>query len=117
MRVKVVIGAGLALVAGLVLVLLLLPDQRRAGSNYVPEYGPVTELRGSATHCEHDQLIPEDTAALNLLVGTYGPTSFLPVGKKLRPRPMFLLSKSQTVSSCWQGFFGLGFWYSNRGRL
>lgn len=72
MRVKVVIGAGLALVAGLVLVLLLLPDQRRAGSNYVPEYGPVAELRGSATHCEHGQLIPEDTAALNLLVGTYG---------------------------------------------
>ena len=72
MRVKVVIGAGLALVAGLVLVLLLLPAQRRAGSNYVPEYGPVTELRGSATHCEHGQLVPGDTGALNLLVGTYG---------------------------------------------
>jgi hypothetical protein len=72
MRVKVVIGAGLALVAGLVAVLLVLPGERRAGSNYVPEYGPVVELRGSAAHCEHDQLIPEDTAALDLLVGTYG---------------------------------------------
>src|SRR5687767_10527280 len=72
MRVKVVIAAGLALVAGLVLVLLLQPDQRRAGSNYVPEYGPVAELRGSATHCERGQLVPEDTGALNLLVGTYG---------------------------------------------
>ena len=72
MRVKVVIGTGLALVAGLVLVLLLLPGERRAGSNYVPEYGPVTELRGQDTHCETSQLIPADTAGLNLLVGTYG---------------------------------------------
>jgi hypothetical protein len=72
MRVKVVIAAGLALVAGLVLVLLLLPGQRRAGSNYVPEFGPVTQLRGAAEHCEHGQLVPEDTAALDLRVGTYG---------------------------------------------
>ena len=72
MRVRVVIGTGLALVAGLVLVLLLLPGERRAGSNYVPEYGPVTELRGQDTHCETSQLIPADTAGLNLLVGTYG---------------------------------------------
>lgn len=72
MRVKVVIAAGLALVAGLVLVLLLLPDQRRAGSNYVAEFGPVTELRGEDTHCEHGQLVAEDTGALDLQVGTYG---------------------------------------------
>src|SRR5688572_16125637 len=72
MRVKVVIAAGLALVAGLVVVLLFLPAQRRAGSNYVPEYGPVTELRGQAPHCERSQPVPEDAGALNLLVGTYG---------------------------------------------
>ena len=71
MRVKVVIAAGLALVAGLVLVLLLLPGERRAGSNYVPEFGPTAQLLGAASHCEHGQLIPGDTAALNLLVGTY----------------------------------------------
>src|SRR5215213_7380352 len=72
MRVKVVIAAGIALVAGLVLVLLLLPGERRAGSNYVPEFGPAAQLRGAASHCEHGQLIPADSGALNLLVGTYG---------------------------------------------
>ena len=72
MRVRVVIAAGLALVAGLVLVLLLLPGERRSGSNYVPEFGPAAQLRGADSHCEHDQLIPGDTGALNLLVGTYG---------------------------------------------
>ena len=72
MRVKVVIAAGLALVAGLVLVLLLLPGERRSGSNYVPEFGPVATLRGAASHCEHGQLIPADTGALKLLVGTFG---------------------------------------------
>ena len=72
MRVRLVIAAGLALVAGLVLVLLLVPGQRRAGSNYVPEFGPVTELRGTATHCEPGQLIPADAGALNPLVGTHG---------------------------------------------
>ena len=72
MRVKVVIAAGLALVAGLVLVLLLLPGERRAGSNYVPEFGPTAQLRGGGSHCEHGQLVPGDTGALNLLVGTYG---------------------------------------------
>lgn len=72
MRVKVVIAAGLALVAGLVLVLLLMPAERRAGSNYVPQFGPVTELRGADEHCEPGQLVAEDTAALSLQVGTYG---------------------------------------------
>ena len=72
MRVRVVIAAGLALVAGLVLVLLLLPGERRSGSNYVPEFGPAAQLRGADSHCEHGQLIPGDTGALNLLVGTYG---------------------------------------------
>jgi hypothetical protein len=72
MRVRVVIAAGLALVAGVVVVLLLLPAQRRAGSDYVPEFGPAAQLRAGASHCEHNQLIPGDTGALNLLVGTYG---------------------------------------------
>ena len=72
MRVRVVIAAGLALVAGVVVVLLLLPAHRRAGSDYVPEFGPAAQLRAGASHCEHNQLIPGDTGALNLLVGTYG---------------------------------------------
>lgn len=73
MRVKVVLGAGLVAVAALVVVLLLAEDQRRAGSNYVPEHGPVTELDGGGRHCETEQIVPGDTGALRLLVGTYGP--------------------------------------------
>jgi hypothetical protein len=72
MRVKLVLAAGLAVIAALVLVLLLDDDQRRAGSNYVPEFGPVVELRGADEHCEPEQLVPGDSGALNLLVGTYG---------------------------------------------
>src|SRR5215210_7019336 len=80
MRAKAVLGTGLALLAGLVLVLLLGQAQRRAGSNYVPEYGPVTELRGAAQHCEEGELVPGDSGALNLAIGTYGrPTPDLTV--------------------------------------
>lgn len=80
MRVKAVLGTGLAVLAGLVLVLLLGQAERRSGSNYVPEYGPVTELRGAARHCEHEELVPGDSGALNLLVGTHGrPTPDLAV--------------------------------------
>jgi hypothetical protein len=80
MHVKAVLGTGLAVLAGLVLVLLLGQAERRSGSNYVPEYGPVTELRGAARHCEQEQLVPGDSGALNLLVGTHGrPTPDLTV--------------------------------------
>src|SRR4051812_29339494 len=72
MRVKVVLGAGLAVVAALVLVLLLDQDTRRAGSNYVPEWAPAAQLTGGRPHCESSQLIPGDTGALNLAIGTYG---------------------------------------------
>jgi hypothetical protein len=53
-------------------VLVLGQAPRRAGSNYVPEQGPVTELRGAAEHCEDPELVPGDSGALDLLVGTYG---------------------------------------------
>jgi hypothetical protein len=72
MRSKAVLGIGLVLLAGVVLVLLLGQAQRRSGSNYVPEYGPVTELRGADERCEEQELVPGDTGALNLLVGTHG---------------------------------------------
>jgi hypothetical protein len=72
MQVKAVLATGLAVLAGLVLVLLLGQGERRAGSNYVPEYGPITELRGAAQRCEPGELVPGDSGALNLLVGTHG---------------------------------------------
>jgi hypothetical protein len=72
MRAKAVLGTGLVLLAGLVLVLLLGQAPRRSGSNYVPEFGPVTELRGAARHCQEQELVPGDSGALDLNVGTYG---------------------------------------------
>ena len=71
MRVKAVVGASVALLAGLVLFLLLAEDQRRSGGNYTPEFGPVTELRGADRHCQDGELVPADTAALRVLVGTH----------------------------------------------
>ena len=73
MRVKVVLGAGVALVAVVVAVLLLGEDQRRSGSNYTPEFGPVIELRGADLHCQDGELVPGETGGLDLLVGTHGP--------------------------------------------
>jgi hypothetical protein len=70
--VRVVLAAGVALVAGLLAFLLLGQGERRAGSNYVPEFGPAVTLSGAGHHCEQDQVIPADTGALNLLIGTYG---------------------------------------------
>ena len=53
---------------------MLVLDQgpRRSGGNYVPEWGPTVQLAGGRPHCERAQLIPGDTGALNLAIGTYG---------------------------------------------
>src|SRR3954471_23379701 len=72
MRVRVVLGAGIALLAVLVVVLLVGQGERRAGTNYVPELGPAVLLDGAGRHCETQQVLPADTGALDLLIGTYG---------------------------------------------
>lgn len=69
---------GIVLAAGCVVLLLALglaladSEPRQAGSNYVPEYGPVKELRGGKAHCQEEGLVPADAAALRVRVGTYG---------------------------------------------
>lgn len=69
---------GIALAAGCVVLLLALglalaeAAPRQAGSNYVPEFGPVKEFTGSDRHCQEEGLVPADAAALRLRVGTYG---------------------------------------------
>jgi hypothetical protein len=73
MPVRLVIAAGSAVLAGLVLFLLLGEDQRRAGGNFTPEWGPVIELRGADRHCQEGELVPADSAGLRLRVGTHGP--------------------------------------------
>jgi hypothetical protein len=71
MRLGAVLAVGLAAVAvGLALVLLD-SEPRQAGTNYVPEVGEALALEGrNDTHCQAGQVIPGDTAALRLLLGT-----------------------------------------------
>jgi hypothetical protein len=71
MRIGAVLAVGLAAVAvGLALVLLD-SAPRQAGTNYVPEVGEAFTLDGPRdTHCQNGQVIPGDSAALRLLVGT-----------------------------------------------
>lgn len=68
---------GLALAAGFAVVLVALgfvladTERRQAGSNYVPEFAEAVKLEGRGRHCEREQIVPKDAAALRLLVGTY----------------------------------------------
>jgi hypothetical protein len=69
------IGAVLAVAAVVVAVGLVvtLADSkpRQSGSNYVAEVGPVATLRGTDQRCQRGQVVPADTGAVRLLVGTY----------------------------------------------
>jgi hypothetical protein len=72
---RVRIGALLAVCLGVVaiaVVLVLLDSApRQAGSNYVPEFGPVVTIEGRGEYCQEGEIVPGDAAALRLLVGTY----------------------------------------------
>jgi len=63
--------AAVVVAAGLV-VALSDSKPRQAGSNYVPEAGPVATLKGRDTRCQRGEVIPADTGALRVLIGTYG---------------------------------------------
>jgi hypothetical protein len=71
-RIGAVVAVALVVVAAGVLLALSDSKPRQAGSNYVPEVGPVVTVRGSDTRCQQGQVVPADTGALRLLVGTYG---------------------------------------------
>jgi hypothetical protein len=71
MRTGAALAAGLVAIAVAVALVLADSKPRQAGSNYVHEAGPVVELKGSGSRCEEHQVIPADTGALRLLVGTY----------------------------------------------
>lgn len=70
-------GVRIALAGGAVAVLVALAvvlsrsDYRQSGSNYVPESGEAVTIPGTGEHCQAGQVVPEDTAGLRLLIGTY----------------------------------------------
>ena len=72
MSVRAVVAAGFALLLVALSVTLLQSAPRSAGSNFVDEHEEVTKLRGPDRLCQAGETLPADTAALRLLVGTYG---------------------------------------------
>ena len=71
MRVGAVVAAGLVAVAVGLALALFDTAPRQAGTNYVPEAAEALTLAGrDATHCQPDQVIPGDAAALRILIGT-----------------------------------------------
>jgi hypothetical protein len=72
MRPATVLAAGGVVLVVALAAVLLPAEPRQAGSNYVPEFGPVIELRGADRHCQEEGLVPRDAAALRVRVGTYG---------------------------------------------
>ena len=77
MSLRAVVAAGFALLLVALAVTLLQSAPRSAGSNFVDEREEVTKLRGPDRLCQAGETLPADTAALRLLIGTYG-----------RPAPM-----------------------------
>jgi hypothetical protein len=70
--VRAVLAAGFALLAVGLVVTLSQSAPRPAGSNQVAQLEEVAKLRGAARRCQDGEVVPGDTAALRLLVGTYG---------------------------------------------
>jgi hypothetical protein len=72
MRLAAAVAAGA--VALLVALALVLGDSkpRQAGSNYVAELEPVGTIQGSGERCQSGLVLPADTDAVRLLLGTYG---------------------------------------------
>jgi hypothetical protein len=70
--VRVVLAAGFALLLVALAVTLAQSAPRSAGSNLVPELQQVVELRGPDRRCQGGEVVPAETGALRLLIGTYG---------------------------------------------
>ena len=66
-----VAAGSLILVAALALVLTD-SKPRQSGSNNVAELEPVAEIEGSGMRCQRRAPLPADTAAVRILLGTYG---------------------------------------------
>lgn len=71
MRIAAVLAAALVAVAVGLAVVLVESKPRQAGSNYVPEAGPIATIDGSGRHCQTGQVVPGDTGAVRILLGTF----------------------------------------------
>jgi hypothetical protein len=71
-RLRWVAGVGLTAVAVILALVLLHGDQRRSGSDLTPNGAFVAALRAGQHACQDGELLPADTAAVRLTIGTYG---------------------------------------------
>jgi hypothetical protein len=66
-----VVIVGVLVIAGLFTVLLLQRGERRSGSDLTPNGAFVALLGGGQQACQGGELLPADTAALRMTIGTY----------------------------------------------
>jgi hypothetical protein len=67
-----VVVLGVLVIAGFFTVMLLQKGHRRSGSNLTPNGAFVAALSGKQQACQTGELLPADTAALQMTIGTNG---------------------------------------------
>jgi hypothetical protein len=67
-----VVAAGLLAIAAVLAVAMLQKAPRRAGSDLTPNGAFVVRLTSGQQACQDQELLPADTAALQMTIGTYG---------------------------------------------
>ena len=72
MAVRGVLAGGLLAIAVAFAVLLTHSEPRRSGTDYTPNADFATVLRPGQETCQAHELLPADTAAVRMTIGTYG---------------------------------------------
>jgi hypothetical protein len=65
-------AVGLAAIAVILAVVLLQKDQRRSGSDLTPNGAFIAPLLAGQETCQEGELLPADTSAIRVTIGTYG---------------------------------------------
>ena len=63
MRIAAVLAAALVAIAVWLALVLVESQPRHAGSNYVPQAGPIATIDGSGRHCQTGQVVPGDSGS------------------------------------------------------
>ena len=71
-RARTVLAVGIGAIVAVFAVLLLHRGQRRSGSDLTPNGAFVASLGPGQQACQEGELLPADTAALRITIGTYG---------------------------------------------
>jgi hypothetical protein len=69
---RVVLAGGLLVIVLVLCLTLLESAPRRSGTDLTPEYAFVTGISAGGSICQNQEILPEDTAALVMTIGSYG---------------------------------------------